>query len=62
MDNIDLLRQAAEAPISGQEITYKAWHLQPSCYGDTPTPNLQNSFTTVSTDSEEVVCVVLVAV
>ncbi len=49
LEEVDLLRQVAEAPIGGEEITDKAWHLQARHYGNTTTPNLQHSFTTVST-------------
>lgn len=49
MEEVDLLRQVAEAPIGGEEITHKARHLQARRYGNTTAPNLQHSFTPVST-------------
>lgn len=48
-EETNLLRQVTEAPIGWQEITHKARHLQARHYGDTTTPNLQHSFTTVIT-------------
>lgn len=41
MKKVFLLWQVAEALIGGEKISHEARHLQASCYGDAPAPNLQ---------------------